>query len=171
MAAKSNLKFAQVPWTGQDELLKAIAAWSDSPISSRSLFVLRKSEDRARALSVLAERGLRLQDGTLGYACGNPSEDWMMLDPSGLYVLDLGTDETQILAPEQWAKVVVSLHVLQGTPELNKQFRRMSTSSREQTDTAFVVEIVGRYQAARSGVEFEPNGLGCSNLRVANTGD
>jgi hypothetical protein len=58
----------------------------------------------------------------------------------------MGSDGQQVLAPEDWSETIFSTHALKAVPAFREQCRRMSIASHEKIDTAFVVQVAGRYQ-------------------------
>jgi len=132
---------------------------------------LREQSDINRLLKIIADNDLTMNPQAIEYACQILSDDWLTLfdagGPNCFCDLSFGKIGGVGYSLPQWIDAVTSLYNLRGVKGIDEQARRLCISSHERLDTALVLTVASRYQGRHWAVAFEPNGKGCSDLRVA----
>jgi hypothetical protein len=132
---------------------------------------LRQQSDIQALLNVIAENGLVLNRDAVEYARDVLTDDWLTLfqmgGPNCICNLSVRPKRQVGYSLPQWVEIIGSLYQLRGAEGINEQVRRLCITGHERLDTAFVVVVANRYKSRAWAVAFEPNGEGCSDLRLA----
>jgi hypothetical protein len=131
---------------------------------------LQNQADVDALLDAVADNGLTMARGAIEYAREILSKDWLtlfLMTQNCICNLSIGKSGSVGYSLPQWAEVVQSLYDLRGTHGIEEQARRLSIPGHERLDTAFAITVAGRYSSRRWAVAFEPNGKGCSDLRLS----
>jgi hypothetical protein len=118
----------------------------------------------------LGDHSLAMTRDAVEYASEILSDDWLSLfamSKNCICNLSIGKNGSVGYSLPQWAEVVESLYALRGADGITEQARRLRVPAHERLDTAFAVTVAGRYKSQGWSVAFEPNGKGCSDLRLA----
>lgn len=134
-------------------------------------FYLRDATGIQGLLKLASENRVALNREAIEHACLALSDEWLTLVDAGwpncICALSMSPGQgSTALALSQWMEIVDSLYLLRNTDGIAEQVRRLLIFSHERLDTALVIVIAGRYKARGWEVAFEPNGRGCSDLRV-----
>jgi hypothetical protein len=134
-------------------------------------FYLRDATGVQGLLTLASENSVALNRQAIEHARDTLSDDWLTLVDAGwpncICSLSMSAGQgSTALALSQWMEIVDSLNLLRNTDGIAEQIRRLRIFSHERLDTALVIVIAGRYKARGWEVVFEPNGRGCSDLRV-----
>jgi hypothetical protein len=132
---------------------------------------LRQQSDIQALLRVIAENGLAINEDAVEYARDVLTDDWLTLfqmgGPNCICNLLVRPKRQVGYSLPQWVEIIGSLYELRGAEGINEQVRRLCIPGHERLDTAFAVVVANRYKSRAWAVAFEPNGRGCSDLRLA----
>jgi hypothetical protein len=130
---------------------------------------LRREFDRTKVSQLLAERGLDLEPDVIGFASRKLNEDWLM-GSAGVNGLWVSHANRLVVSLSNWVQTVQSIYDMRQVAGIEEQIRRLCLPAHEALDTDLVVRIAGNYYRSGFTVAFEPNGKGCSDLRVEGRG-
>jgi hypothetical protein len=132
---------------------------------------LKIQADIDALLTIADESGVRLSRAAVEHSLATLTEDWITLSHAGgpncFCDLSFGKTGGAGYSLPQWADLINSLYELRDCKDIKEQVRRLCITSHERLDTALVVIVAARYHAKGWAVTFEPNGKGCSDLRVS----
>jgi hypothetical protein len=130
---------------------------------------LRQQSDIEALLSVIAEHGLVINRDAVEYARNVLTDDWLTLfrmGPNCICNLLVRPKRQVGYSLPQWVEIIGSLYELRAVEGINEQVRRLCITGHERLDTAFAIVVANRYKSRAWAVAFEPNGMGCSDLRL-----
>ncbi len=132
---------------------------------------LKIQADIDALLTIANESGVKLSRAAVEHSITTLTEDWLTLSHAGgpncFCDLSFGKTGGAGYSLPQWADLITSLYALRNSKDIKEQVRRLCITSHERLDTALVVIVAARYHAKGWAVTFEPNGKGCSDLRVS----
>src|SRR5713101_3179414 len=134
-------------------------------------FSLKKQAGIDALLKIADENSVSLSRAAVEHGTKTLTDDWLTLSHAGgpncFCDLSVGQVGGMGYSLPQWAELITSLYELRSTKDIEEQIRRLCITSHERLDTAFVVIVAARYHSKGWAVAFEPNGKGCSDLRVS----
>jgi hypothetical protein len=132
---------------------------------------LREQGGINELLKIVAANDLAIDPQAIEYASHSLSDDWLTLSDAGgpncFCDLSIGKKGGLGYSLPQWIDVVTSLYQLREVRDIDEQARRLCLTTHERLDTALALIVAARYRRRGWAVMFEPNGEGCSDLRVA----
>ncbi len=139
-------------------------------ISGRKLDV-RVAADRAEIMEVFARHGIDVRPDVFDFAASHFSEDWLVLWAAHSFSIRTSkAGGTSTVQPSEWAELVQAAFRMQNAPGIAEQIRRLGIQSHESLDTSLAFRVAGRYVSRGFKASFEPNGKGCTDLLIENSG-
>jgi hypothetical protein len=133
-------------------------------------FDLANESDRREVLDALQSSRITLKPCHINFALNHQSKHWFKLNSMDYCHLPTEKGDCGIELV-RWVRTLQALYEFRNHPGLKEQMRRLCLRSHEPLDTMLVLRVAMRYQQRGFDVAFEPNGEGCSDLRVVRNSD